>query len=156
MVVTGDATLSSDNQSRITRIISRAWWDLCVGQQLDIDQKQAASGVARQELTRLKTGALFGAAAGSGAVCAGIRDSLIDGYLAWGIRVGECFQALDDLDDGDRQIGDREAIALECSDVIEDAARLNERLAVGVTSVIMAQILKLKKTVAGLETAHLS
>jgi geranylgeranyl pyrophosphate synthase len=143
MEVTADATISSDNQSRITRIISRAWWDLCIGQQLDIDLKQATDGVVRDQMIRLKTGALFGAAVGCGAVCAGIRESLIDNYIAWGIRVGECFQALDDLVDGDREIADCALIEGECRGVIKDAAILNERLSVGVTSVILGQIFKI-------------
>lgn len=143
MVVTSSPDLSSDNQARLTRVLSRAWWDLCVGQQLDVDQKLARSNDLRLEMVRLKTGALFGAAIGCGAVCAGVHDRLLESYIAWGIRIGECFQALDDLDDGDRNIADRELILAECEQVIYSIHELDPRLVGGVTHDVLREVFNL-------------
>lgn len=140
MVVTGDAVLSSDSQARVVRILAHAWWDLCLGQQLDIDEQQEKSSVDRAQMVRLKTGALFGAAVGCGAVCAGVRESILHEYIAWGTRVGECFQALDDLDDGDRSNADRVSIKSECESVASTMERLNERLVGGVTREVVTLI----------------
>jgi geranylgeranyl diphosphate synthase type II len=140
MVVAHDTSLSSDNQARVIRTLSHAWWDLCLGQQFDLDQQRGSSPVGRDEMVRLKTGALFGAAVGCGAVCGGIRESVLDEYIAWGTRVGECFQALDDVDDGDRRPEERDAIERECRDALAAASVLNARLTVGTTKKIVEQI----------------
>jgi geranylgeranyl pyrophosphate synthase len=140
MVIAQDAELSSDNQARVMRTLSHAWWDLCLGQQFDLDQQRGAGALPRDEMVQLKTGALFGAAAGCGAVCGGVRESVLDDYIAWGIRVGECFQALDDLDDGDRKLEDRNSIERECCDVLAAAQSLNPRLSAGVTQRIVERI----------------
>lgn len=140
MVVAHDSYLSSDNQARVMRTLSHAWWDLCLGQQYDIDQQRGTSAVTRELMVRLKTGALFGAAAGCGAVCGGVREALLDEYIAWGTRVGECFQALDDLDDGDRKPEDRGAIESECREVLKAAASLNPRLWEGATKKVVERI----------------
>ncbi|MFN4895024.1 MAG: polyprenyl synthetase family protein [Pseudomonadota bacterium] len=139
--VTQDAELSSDNQARITRTLAQAWWDLCLGQQFDIEQQCGASdSIDRTEMVRLKTGALFGAAVGCGAVCAGVREAVLDRYIAWGTRVGECFQALDDLEDGDRPAEDHAEIQSECRDLQQSAGALDARLLGGVTSAVVATI----------------
>ena len=150
--VGSDSTLAADAQARICKILAQAWWDLCLGQELDVAHNdEAHSGTlamqqreitAQRETTvRLKTGALFGASVACGALCAGVRDALLGEYLAWGVRVGECFQALDDLDDGDRPEGDRAAICAECADVSSVAQALDERLKSGVTSAVLARIM---------------
>jgi len=118
--VLDDETLPTDLRARVGRVISRVWRDLCVGQQVDLDIGAGAEGKARSEMIRLKTGMLFGAAAGCGAICAGIRDADIGSYFEWGVRVGECFQALDDLDDGDRPESERADIQQECRDILRD------------------------------------
>ena len=82
------------------------------------------------------------AAVGCGAVCAGIRESILHEYIAWGTRVGECFQALDDLDDGDRSDADRVSIEDECKSVVSTMERLNERLAGGVTREVVTLIVE--------------
>ena len=118
MTVLSDESLSTDSRARIARILSRSWRDLCVGQQLDLSLGESGAGTAgRLEMIRLKTGALFGASAASGALAAGVFDARIDSFFSWGVRVGECFQALDDLDDGDRPETERNQIEAECRTV---------------------------------------
>lgn len=143
MVVTGDAGLSSDTQARVTRSLAHAWWDLCLGQQLDIDEQQEKKSVDRGRMVQLKTGALFGAAVGCGAVCAGVRESILHDYVTWGTRVGECFQALDDLDDGDRLDDEQVSIERECRGVMNDMARLDKRLVEGVTRDVVTATLEI-------------
>ena len=140
--VCSDGALSTDEQARLVRIIATAWRDLCVGQQLDLTQDSAETNQReRQEMIRLKTGALFGAAVACGALCAGERNSRVQEFYRWGVRVGECFQALDDLDDGDRPASDREMIQRECSAVREAALHLAPSLAHGVTAQCVDMIL---------------
>lgn len=140
VVVTGDAGLPSDSQARVTRTLAHAWWDLCLGQQFDIEQQRGVSGAGRKEMIALKTGALFGAAVGCGAVCAGIREAALGEYIDWGRRVGECFQALDDLDDGERDSSERVVIEQECHSVLEAVSGVDSRLATGVTQSVVRRI----------------
>jgi geranylgeranyl diphosphate synthase type II len=118
--VLDDQSLPTDLRARVARVLSQVWRDLCVGQQVDLDIGALADRKARSEMIRLKTGFLFGAAASCGAICAGIRDADIGSYFEWGVKVGECFQALDDLDDGDRPESERADIQRECRDVLRD------------------------------------
>jgi len=146
MVVTGDRVLSSDGQARVTRTLAHAWWDLCLGQQLDINEQREKNSVDCSQMIKLKTGALFGAAVGCGAVCAGLRESILHEYIAWGTRVGECFQSLDDLDDGDRLADERVSIEQECKSVMKEMAGLDKRLAVGLTHEVTTVILESNAT----------
>lgn len=124
MTVLSDESLSTDSRARIARILSQAWRDLCVGQQLDISLGESANGAPdRLEMIRLKTGALFGASVACGALAAGVFDARIDSFFSWGLRVGECFQALDDLDDGDRPKSERAQIEAECRAVSSQLER---------------------------------
>jgi hypothetical protein len=141
MLVTTDGELSSDNQARVARALSMAWWDLCLGQQLDIDLKNNTSAAKRDEMIALKTGALFGASVGCGAICAGIRESALGDFIGWGTRVGECFQAFDDLDDGDRPESDRGEVDRQRESIVNDAAKLDPRLLAGVTGDVLKLIL---------------
>jgi len=145
MSVTNDALLSSDCQARVVRTLARAWWDLCLGQQLDIGQQAATGVVNREEMIRLKTGALFGAAVGCGAICAGKREAILENYINWGTRVGDCFQALDDLDDGDCGIGEQVSIEQQCDAVLKEMLELDQRLAQGVTHFVARQIVARQK-----------
>jgi geranylgeranyl pyrophosphate synthase len=140
--ITTDPVLSSDEQARISKVVSRAWLDLCVGQQLDITQQNTARAPnARVQMIQLKTGALFGASAAAGALCAGVREAAIETFVSWGVRVGECFQAIDDLDDGDRPQSEREIIKNECLEVKKAAHELDPRLASGSTKLLVDTIL---------------
>ncbi len=101
--VVTDGVLSPMQRLRILAILAQAWSDLCLGQQVDIDRPTNPIEVHR--LMELKTGALFGAAAACGAVCADCDEGLTDRFYAWGLRLGVLFQKLDDLADGDGTAG---------------------------------------------------
>jgi geranylgeranyl pyrophosphate synthase len=122
--VLSDEALSTDSRARISRVLASVWRDLCVGQQLDISlNASSAAGCSRDEMIRLKTGALFGASVACGALAAGVFDARVEEFYTWGVRVGECFQALDDLDDGDRAEAERGQIVAECQKVLSDLER---------------------------------
>lgn len=99
-VVAGGA-LSPMQQLRVLARLAPAWADLCVGQQVDIEQPKTPEEVHR--LMELKTGALFGVAAAAGAICADLTDEDTQRFYDWGVRVGVLFQRLDDIADG--QVG---------------------------------------------------
>lgn len=147
--VMNDAQLSSDEHARLSRILASAWVDLCVGQQLDIDRQlcglnEAVSHDELVRMTRLKTGALFGAAVRCGALCAGVRDGDLDRFSAWGVRVGECFQAIDDLSDGDRPQSDRGDIERACQETTQALKELDSRLVSGMTECVLASVFAMK------------
>jgi geranylgeranyl diphosphate synthase type II len=144
--VATEPLLSTDVQARACKLLGQAWWDLCLGQQLDIAHKDKSSvaGEKRskyQETIRLKTGALFGASVALGALCAGVRDSALSQYAAWGTRVGECFQALDDLEDGDRPKEDKAFVESECRAARQAVSALDPRLSSGSTQAVLNLIL---------------
>jgi farnesyl diphosphate synthase len=97
--VVTEAPLTAMQQLRILTILARAWGELCMGQQADIEKPTEAAAI--QRLMELKTGALFGAAAASGALCADVDDRVTALFYGWGVRLGVLFQRLDDLADGD-------------------------------------------------------
>ncbi|MEN9845610.1 MAG: hypothetical protein RIS36_757 [Pseudomonadota bacterium] len=110
---------------RMQAILARAWSDLCTGQQVDIDRPTHPREVER--LMELKTGALFGAAAACGAVCAGCDETLTARFYAWGIRVGVLFQRLDDLVDGDAMVEAEWNKDTEIHDLIVELGSLHYR-----------------------------
>lgn len=118
--VASDEELSTDTRARLGKMLSKVWLDLCVGQQLDISQAGSATTEDRAIMIRLKTGVLFGSAVACGAICGGIAEAAIDHYFDWGVRVGECFQALDDLDDGDSPEKERATLMKRCVAVVDD------------------------------------
>ncbi len=91
--------IALDKQARLSAILSRAWRELCIGQQLDLDAAQDPS--QRHRMFELKTGALFGAAAACGAICADAKDEVVQGLYKWGVALGVLFQKLDDVADGE-------------------------------------------------------
>jgi farnesyl diphosphate synthase len=103
LITTG--TLSPTQQVRVLTKLSRAWSDLCVGQQLDIEQPTDLDTIHR--LMELKTGSLFGAAAACGAMCADCDGEVLDRFDTWGTKVGVLFQKLDDVADGDGTVAER-------------------------------------------------
>jgi farnesyl diphosphate synthase len=140
--VSADEGLSTDERARLVGIIGTAWRALCMGQHLDLAQAAATDASAQRPLMiSLKTGALFGAAVACGALCAGQHDARLSEYYRWGVRVGECFQALDDLDDGDRPESDRAGIQKECGEVHAMANSLHSSLRGGVTSTVLSLIM---------------
>lgn len=146
--VASSTELSSDEHARLNKILAKAWVDLCAGQQLDLHcQTSSGAGTTssevRRNMIRLKTGALFGAAVECGALCAGVRDSALFSFRDWGIRVGECFQAIDDLDDGDRPRSDGDVIKGECQQVQHEAEALHPSLTTGITSSVVRMVLQI-------------
>jgi len=139
--VLSDEELSTDARARIAQILASAWRDLCVGQQLDLAIGTSANTSDRAEMIRLKTGVLFGAAAASGALCAGVRQETVEQFFAWGTRVGECFQALDDLVDGDIPQSHRPLIISRCSTVRRELEELLARSSDAATSILADMIL---------------
>jgi geranylgeranyl pyrophosphate synthase len=97
--VVTEGSLTATQQLRILATLAQAWGDLCMGQQVDIEKPTEPSAI--HHLMELKTGALFGAAAASGAVCADTDDQVTTQFYVWGKKVGVLFQKLDDLADGD-------------------------------------------------------
>lgn len=102
-VVSAEGALSPMRRLRVLATLARAWSELCMGQQVDIDHPTQPSEIHR--LMELKTGALFGAAAACGAICADCDDATTDRFYAWGMKVGVLFQRLDDIADGDGASG---------------------------------------------------
>jgi geranylgeranyl pyrophosphate synthase len=125
LLISEARSLSAESRNELNRVLAGAWRDLCVGQQLDIDCQRKADlnthHATRQAMVRLKTGALFGACAESAAICAGFHHTELFRFAAWGVRVGECFQALDDIEDGDRVSSDITQVALQCQDLRRQA-----------------------------------
>jgi farnesyl diphosphate synthase len=155
--VTTEPSMSSDEHARVSRILSQAWVDLCLGQDLDLAQqrRQAASASITTDqpqdhlaaigagTVRLKTGALFGAAVASGALVAGVAEARLEDFWRWGVRIGECFQALDDLSDGDKPASERDAVHNDCRVLRQQVGERDSRLASGTTARLMDNILAL-------------
>lgn len=138
MVVTESVGLSSDNQARIVKVLSRAWWDLCCGQQMDLELRDNPNQELKERVMRLKTGALFGAAFGCGAICGGVSEANLNRYIEVGINVGVIFQCLDDLADGDGDISKGDLVRAEGRNVKQLALpALDVRLRGGVSSGVL-------------------
>jgi geranylgeranyl diphosphate synthase type II len=93
---------SSDLPERrafVCELLARTWTELCVGQQLDLQGTSAPDH--RRRMIELKTGSLFGFAAASGAIGAGLERDVVQRLFNWGVRLGVAFQMLDDVDDGE-------------------------------------------------------
>lgn len=93
----------------LCRLFARAWCAVCIGQHIDITVHSDVSrsdGAARMALYQLKTGALFGAAAGSAAILAGASERRVERLYSWGVALGVAFQHLDDLRDGELRGGE--------------------------------------------------
>jgi geranylgeranyl pyrophosphate synthase len=103
--VTGPtAEIDVASQAGVCRLLARAWSAVCIGQHIDITANLAASAVSsvrRDELYRLKTGALFGAAAACAGVLAAAPATCVEELHSWGVSLGVAFQHLDDLRDGE-------------------------------------------------------
>lgn len=140
--VASDEALCTDTRARLGVVLSKVWLDLCVGQQLDLSQTEAATADERALMIRLKTGVLFGSAVACGAICGGVTDAALERYFNWGVRVGECFQALDDLDDGERPESDRPELAIKCKEVVDDARHMLQLDERGMTMRVVRVICK--------------
>ncbi len=67
------------------------------GQVLDLALSSEASLFALRDMHRRKTAALFGAAAEMGALVAGVTGTKLAMAREYGLALGQCFQATDDL-----------------------------------------------------------
>jgi farnesyl diphosphate synthase len=81
---------------------------MVAGQALDLEADEAEAPAARASIERvhaLKTAALFGAACEMGAIAAGASAKERGSARAYGLALGHCFQAVDDILDvtGDAQ-----------------------------------------------------
>jgi farnesyl diphosphate synthase len=117
--------LSPMQRLRVLSTLAQAWSELCMGQQLDMDQPTDPAQI--QKLMELKTGALFGAAATCGAVCADSEEALIERFNAWGTSVGVLFQRIDDLTDGDGTSGSVWNKEREIQELLSKLRSLNAR-----------------------------
>lgn len=91
----GISELSEGGRLGVTRALLKAYQDLCVGQCLDLDRKNNAI----RDIYKLKTGALFSAAAEIAAIGAGLNESGLKLAGAFGRTFGEAFQLVDDYRD---------------------------------------------------------
>ena len=125
--------IALDKQARLSAILSRAWGELCIGQQLDLDAAQEPS--QRYRMLELKTGALFGAAAACGAICADAKDEVVQGLYKWGVALGVLFQKLDDVADGERAESELNGVREGCfalrsalSEIASERCKMSEEV----------------------------
>ena len=86
---------------RAVQMLSLACIEICEGQQMDMSFENR-DDVTRAEYLAMvakKTGVLYGAAAGMGALCAGGSDSQISALSTYGSSIGAAFQIQDDIID---------------------------------------------------------
>lgn len=89
------ADVGDRERVKITSSLSRAFKSLCVGQHLDLDREKNSL----EDIYRLKTGALFRAAAEISAIGAHLDQTGVDSAGAFGEALGEVFQLVDDYRD---------------------------------------------------------
>lgn len=139
-VVSTSDVLRSDMQARVLRTLSQSWTSLCIGQHLDVCGA-TLSAVERQEMIKHKTGALFGAAVACGAICAGISEHALSLYYDWGVRIGEVFQALDDIADGDLPKKELPRVQVEVEALCnQHAGTIDKRLLLGDTRKLVSSL----------------
>lgn len=134
--------LTLDKQARLSGVLSCAWRDLCVGQQLDLESPQDPE--VRERMVELKTGTLFGAALASGAIVAGATDNIVRALAEWGVKLGVLFQKLDDVDDGERAASELEVIQGECREALDRLPCISHR-SFKATLSVAARALKLSR-----------
>ncbi len=86
---------------RAIELLSKTCEDICEGQQLDMSFEDRED-VTRHEyfhMVTLKTGVLYGASAGMGALLAGCSEEQFQELYQYGSQIGAAFQIQDDLID---------------------------------------------------------
>jgi geranylgeranyl diphosphate synthase type II len=142
-VLTGDALLVdafrlalSYPTPEVGRELARTTVGMIGGQHLDL----TAPGADRGEIRRLKTGALFEASVGCALWVAGVPEAEQQPWRAFAAELGQLFQLVDDILDGDGAVlehGAEEARRL----ADEAAARAHGRLrALGADTTVLAEI----------------
>lgn len=134
--------VSLAQQARLSGVLAETWRALCVGQQLDIESPRDEA--QRSRMIELKTGALFGAAAACGAICAAATDDVVDGLNDWGVRLGVLFQKLDDVDDGERAESELETVRAQGRKLIGELTAIAGR-ELPLTGFVAARALKLSQ-----------
>jgi geranylgeranyl pyrophosphate synthase len=138
----GQGTVHPEGQLAITIKLSAAWAELCMGQQLDIEKPSQPDII--QKLMELKTGALFGVSAYSGAVCSGLSAQEAERFFEWGKSVGVLFQKLDDISDGD-------GVSRETFDAEREVACCREQLSQLVAGVDLPMTVQVFQKIVGIE-----
>ena len=82
-------------------MLAKACADICEGQHMDMsfEHRTDVSETEYMEMVRMKTGVLYAAAAGIGAVLAGGTDAQVHALYTFGQNTGVAFQIQDDLID---------------------------------------------------------
>ncbi|MFA6333888.1 MAG: polyprenyl synthetase family protein [Methanoregula sp.] len=94
-------TAKDDAKVRAIRMLARACADICEGQHMDMsfEHRTDVSEDEYMEMVKKKTGVLYAAAAGIGAVLAGGSVVQVRALYTFGLNTGIAFQIQDDLID---------------------------------------------------------
>ncbi len=95
------ATASEESKVRAISMLARTCVEICEGQFLDMSFEKMADVTESEylEMIRKKTGVLYAAAAGMGAILSGGKKEYSDSLYNYGINIGMAFQIQDDLID---------------------------------------------------------
>ncbi|MFA5267284.1 MAG: polyprenyl synthetase family protein [Methanoregula sp.] len=95
------ATAKDDAKVRAVTMLAKACADICEGQYLDMsfEHRTDVTEPEYMEMVRMKTGVLYAAAAGIGAVLAGGNAVQVRALYNFGLNTGIAFQIQDDLID---------------------------------------------------------
>jgi len=95
------ATAKDDAKVRAVMMLTKACADICEGQYMDMSFEHRTDVLESEymEMVRMKTGVLYAAAAGIGAVLAGGTEAQVKALYTFGQNTGIAFQIQDDLID---------------------------------------------------------
>jgi geranylgeranyl diphosphate synthase type I len=95
------ATATDEAKVRAVKMLAKACADICEGQHQDMsfEHRTDVSEGEYMEMVRMKTGVLYAAAAGIGAVLAGGNTMQVKALYSFGLNTGIAFQIQDDLID---------------------------------------------------------
>ena len=95
------AEAKDDAKARAVTMLAKACADICEGQHMDMSFEHRTDVTAPEymEMVRMKTGVLYAAAAGIGAVLAGGNAVQVKALYNFGLNTGIAFQIQDDLID---------------------------------------------------------
>jgi geranylgeranyl diphosphate synthase, type I len=95
------AKATDASRVRAVQMLAKACADICQGQHMDMsfEHRTDVSEGEYMEMVRMKTGVLYAAAAGIGAVLAGGNAMQVKALYSFGLNTGIAFQIQDDLID---------------------------------------------------------
>lgn len=95
------ATAKNEAKVRATAMLARACADVCEGQHMDMsfEHRSDVTEPEYMEMVRKKTGVLYAAAAGIGAILGGGNGVQVKALYNFGLNTGVAFQIQDDLID---------------------------------------------------------